>query len=99
LDSRKAIPGWLLQFVLPAWLDAPIVAFILTHSGFARGGGGGRTSHATFQELSRALPQLATTIEETPPLGRLKRQLRAMRRPHVYGATQVPLSPAPPRAN
>jgi hypothetical protein len=48
IDARQAMQAWPVHFDLPTWVDAPIVAFILTHFGFARGGGGGKTSRATF---------------------------------------------------
>jgi len=100
LDARKVMQTWPVRFDLPTWLDAPIVAFILTHFGFARGGGGGRTSRATFQRLLTQPVRLAAKIEATPPLGRrLKRQLRAMRRPQLFSASEAPLSPAQTRAN
>jgi hypothetical protein len=96
IDARKVMQAWPVQFDFPTWLDAPIVAFVLTHFGFARGGGGGKTSRATFQTLLTQPARLAAKIEATPSFSRrLKRQLSAMRRPQVYWASEVPLSRAP----
>lgn len=99
LDSHNVMQTWPVRFDLPSWLDAPIVAFILTRFGFARGGGGGKISRATFLKLLAHPARLAAKLEQNPQLGRrLKRQLTAMRRPQVFTVAEAPLDAAPARA-
>jgi hypothetical protein len=66
LDSHNVMQTWPVRFDLPSWLGAPIVALILTRFGFARGGGGGKISRATFLKLLAHPARLAAKLEQTP---------------------------------